>query len=64
MSSLDSDTINEVVIAVASPSEENSIDMRKRKLESLQFQNEVFFFIYIVLIIINKKIKNKKKVDC
>lgn len=41
VSSLDSDTINEVVLAVASPSEEKTIDMRIRKLESLSFQREV-----------------------
>lgn len=41
MSSLDSDTINEVVLAVALPAEENTIDMKNRKLESIQFQKEM-----------------------
>mmetsp|Transcript_28808 Transcript_28808/g.39604 ORF Transcript_28808/g.39604 Transcript_28808/m.39604 type:complete len:335 (-) Transcript_28808:45-1049(-) len=41
MSSLDPDIINEVVIAVASPVEENTIDFRKRKLESLEFQRDM-----------------------
>lgn len=41
MSSLDSDTVNEVVLAAASAGEENTIDIRKRKLESIQFQREV-----------------------
>ncbi len=41
MSSLDSDTINEVVVASASMGEEKTIDMQKRKLESLKFQEEV-----------------------
>jgi LETM1 and EF-hand domain-containing protein 1 len=41
LSSLDSDTINEVVLAAASSAEENTVDFRKRKLESLQFQKEV-----------------------
>lgn len=41
MSSLDSDTINEVVIAVASAGEENTMDIRLRKLDSIQFQKEV-----------------------
>lgn len=41
ISSLDSDTINEVVLAAASPAEENTVDIRKRKLESLQFQKEM-----------------------
>ena len=39
--SLDSDIINEVVLAVAKPGEENSIDMQTRKLESMQFQKEL-----------------------
>lgn len=42
MSSMDLDTINEIVLAAASPEEENTPDMRKRKLDSLQFQKEVF----------------------
>lgn len=41
MSSLDSDTINEVVLAVAKPEEESSIDIKMRKLESIQFQSEM-----------------------
>ena len=41
LSSLDSDTINEVVIASAKGNEEDSVDMRKRKLESLKFQQEM-----------------------
>ncbi len=41
MQSLDQDTINEVVLAVASPTEEDTLDMRMRKLESLEFQREV-----------------------
>jgi LETM1 and EF-hand domain-containing protein 1 len=41
MSSLDSDTINEVVVAAASAGEEKTVDMQKRKLESLRFQEEV-----------------------
>ena len=41
ISSLDSDTINEVVLAAASPEEENTVDIRKRKLDSLQFQKEM-----------------------
>eukprot|EP01038_Epipyxis_sp_PR26KG_P006148 gene6148-8475_t len=41
ISSLDSDTINEIVIAAASPAEQNSIDIRKRKLDSIQFQQEM-----------------------
>jgi hypothetical protein len=47
MSSLDSDTINEIVVAVAKGAEQDSIDIRKRKLESIQFQNEVVL-IYIL----------------
>ena len=41
MSSLDSDTINEVVLAVSKPEEESSIDIKMRKLESIQFQSEM-----------------------
>jgi LETM1 and EF-hand domain-containing protein 1, mitochondrial len=41
MSSLDSDTINEVVIAAAPANAEQTTEMRKRKLESLKFQQEV-----------------------
>jgi LETM1 and EF-hand domain-containing protein 1 len=43
ISALDEDTINEVVLAVASPTEEGSADMKQRKLESIQFQEEVCF---------------------
>jgi LETM1 and EF-hand domain-containing protein 1 len=39
--SLDLDTINEVVIAVANSGEEKTKDIRLRKLESIQFQKEV-----------------------
>jgi hypothetical protein len=48
MSSLDSDTVNEVVLAVADKlpeklkaSPEMKIEMQKRKLESLEFQSEL-----------------------
>lgn len=41
ISSLTDDTINEVLLAAASPSEEQSIEMQKRKLDSLEFQNEL-----------------------
>lgn len=41
ISSLDSDTINEVVLSLATPADENKMDIRKRKLESLQFQQEM-----------------------
>jgi hypothetical protein len=41
LSSMDSDTINEVVIASAKGKEEDSLDIRKRKLDSLKFQQEV-----------------------
>ncbi len=44
MSALDSDTINEVVIASAPASAEKSIEVQKRKLESLKFQQEVCFY--------------------
>lgn len=40
MSFLDSDTINEVVLNAAKE-EEDSNDMRRRRLESIQFQKEV-----------------------
>lgn len=41
LSSLTDDTINEVVIAAASADEVDSADIRKRKLDSLQFQTEL-----------------------
>lgn len=41
MSSLDSDTINEVVLDSIKSEEENSIDVKTRKLESLQFQSDM-----------------------
>jgi hypothetical protein len=41
MSALNEDIINEVVLAVASPAEEDTTDIRMRKLESLEFQKEV-----------------------
>lgn len=41
MSSLDPDTINEVVVAAASQTEEDTADIRQRKLDSLRFQKEV-----------------------
>ena len=41
MSSLDADTINEVVLAVALPAEEKTLDIKTRKLESIQFQKEM-----------------------
>ena len=41
MSSLDSDTINEVILAVAKPNEESLPEIQKRKLESLEFQQEL-----------------------
>ena len=43
MSSLDPDTINEIVIATASEGEEKSVDIQKRKIESLKFQQEVIY---------------------
>ena len=41
MSSLDSETINEVVLAAAKADEQTSIDITERKLEQLQFQAEM-----------------------
>ena len=41
ISSLDSDTVNEVVLAVAKPEEESSIEIKVRKLESLEFQSDM-----------------------
>lgn len=41
ISSMDADTINEIVLAAASPAEEDTVEIRKRKLESLQFQKEM-----------------------
>jgi hypothetical protein len=41
MSFLDADTINEVVLEAASTSEADTPDMRRRRLESIQFQKEV-----------------------
>lgn len=41
MSFLDSDTINEVVLNAAKDEEADSNDMRRRRLESIQFQKEV-----------------------
>lgn len=41
ISSLTNDTINEVVLAATLPSEQNSKDFRKRKLESIEFQEEL-----------------------
>ena len=41
LASMDEDTVNEIVLAAANPTEQNSNDMRRRKLESLQFQAEL-----------------------
>ena len=41
MAFLDSDTINEVVLNAASVGEVDSTEMRRRRLESIQFQKEV-----------------------
>lgn len=41
MSSLDSDLVNEVVLAVAKPSEAALPEIQRRKLESLEFQQEL-----------------------
>jgi hypothetical protein len=41
MSFLDADTINEVVLEAASRGEVDTADMRRRRLESIQFQQEV-----------------------
>lgn len=40
MQALDQGIINEVVLAAASQSEKNTLDMKARKLESIQFQKE------------------------
>ncbi len=41
MSSLDSDIINEVVLAASKSKEDDSVEMIERKLDSLQFQTEM-----------------------
>lgn len=41
MSSLDSDIINEVVLAASKSKEDDSVEMTERKLDSLQFQAEM-----------------------
>jgi LETM1 and EF-hand domain-containing protein 1 len=45
MSSLNEDVLNEVVVSAASPKEEDTVDIKLRKLESLQFQKEVLYFL-------------------
>jgi hypothetical protein len=44
MSFLDADTINEVVLEAASRGEVDTADMRRRRLESIQFQQEVILW--------------------
>jgi hypothetical protein len=41
ISSMDEEVLNEVVLAAARNEEENTVDIKKRKLESIQFQNEM-----------------------
>jgi len=41
ISSMDEDVVNEVIVQSASAKEVNTAEMKKRKLESLQFQNEM-----------------------
>ena len=41
LSSLDEDIINEVVIEAARGTEKDSVEMRQRRLESIEFQQEV-----------------------
>jgi hypothetical protein len=41
MSALDADTINEVVLNAASQGEADTTAMRRRRLESIEFQKEV-----------------------
>ncbi len=48
MSSLDADTLNEVILASSSPAEEDTPDMKKRRLESLKFQQEVCAVVMFV----------------
>jgi LETM1 and EF-hand domain-containing protein 1, mitochondrial len=52
MSSLDLNTINEVLVESSSVHEEDSLEMRKRKLESFKFQKEVTCLTIIIIIII------------
>lgn len=47
MSALDSDTINEIVVATVTGSEADTIEMRKRQLESLMFQKEVMSLLWV-----------------
>lgn len=48
LSSLDDDLINEVVLQHARSEELNTKEMLERKLESIQFQNEVSRDMYLV----------------
>ena len=41
ISNMDEDVINEVVLSASRPSEENSVDFKKRRIESIEFQNEL-----------------------
>ena len=41
ISGLDEELLNEVVLAAARDEEENTVDMKMRRLESLEFQNEL-----------------------
>jgi LETM1 and EF-hand domain-containing protein 1 len=41
LSSLDDDIINEVIVESARAEEQNSTEMRQRRLESIEFQQEV-----------------------
>lgn len=45
LSSLDTDVVNEVVLATAQKKGEDSNEIIQRKLESIEFQEEVLFII-------------------
>lgn len=50
MSSLDADTLNEVVLAASSAAEEDNLEMKKRRLDSLKFQQEVSYFVCAIIV--------------
>lgn len=48
LSSLDEDIINEVVIEAAQGNEKDSLEIRQRRLESIEFQQEVRGSVFVL----------------
>lgn len=62
LTAFDDEVINEIIVQSADSSEDKNPEIKKRKLESIMHQNEVFlYFFYSLFLMMNSSFEKKLK---